>query len=85
MSEQQKEEKPCQIERYLLFVGCAIPECENEHSHPHGWECLAAGADDLDSIRREVLQIPDHLWWHVVDVQAQRIIMRSTEAEAPRH
>jgi hypothetical protein len=75
------------IERYLVFVGCADPECEHEDAHDVGWDTCAFGDNDLDNVREELIKIPENLWWHVLDlgVNPPRVIMRSSYGDERRH
>lgn len=73
------------VPRFYLYVGCADPECEGDHSHQTGWDSMGAASDSLEEMRASILEIPEHLWWHVVDIITQSVIMRSSYKEAARH
>lgn len=77
------EPKAVRIPRYFIFVGC--PGCDQCDEHPLlGWDTLATTADDLEEAREACLQVPDHLWWQLVDIVNGKVILRSRPENAPK-
>lgn len=73
-----EETTAVQIPRYFIFVGC--PGCDNCEDHPPmlGWDSLASASDSLEEAREACLQVPEHLWWQLVDVVIGKVILRSS-------
>lgn len=76
------QEEGTRVPRYYLFIGCSDPEC-TEHSHLVGWKCLAVATDDEKEIAQSIQEMPEGLWWQLVDLLRGGLVADSTEK--PRH